>query len=238
MAALCHHVRREAVFLEQVVALFQFGPEGEPLRFLVALHVRCRHFEREDVDGDGVVGFQALLGQQVNFLDAGIGHGEAPFGFAAAMDHELVARAVMLAVEFVRVADIHGEVVLRAGPEAVFGYVIKPFGRLQVAAFLLGSERGVLRAYFISAEGNVELLGVVADPDFEQAFLFEHTDIHGRGGFKIGGGELGFQLGQFLRADEIQPGEVIGHPGAGGEQRDTGKQGEKILHSSRLNRGF
>ena len=78
MAVARDDIGREAVLLEEVVALFELGPEGQPFGILVARHVGFGHFEREDVYGDVIVaGFERLFGEKIDFLDPGIGHREA-----------------------------------------------------------------------------------------------------------------------------------------------------------------
>lgn len=72
-----------------VVSLLEVGPEAVPAVVFFLLHAVGGHAEREDVDAEERLAAGEGFGAEgVDFLDAGVGHGETARGDAVAVDHD------------------------------------------------------------------------------------------------------------------------------------------------------
>jgi hypothetical protein len=117
---------------------------------------------------------QGRVEQRVDFLDAGVAHGIAADGHAAAVHHQEVAGAAVRTVVGVGIAQVEREVVLAARIELAAADPVEAFGRLAVALAQLGPERARPGADGIGAEQAVA--APVVQPQLEFALGLEDAD--------------------------------------------------------------
>ena len=112
---------------------------------------------------DGLLpGRQRRFAQQVDFLDAAIGHGVTADRNAFAVHHQVTAGALEAAVEGVGKADIEGQVIAAVGVQPLFGDTVEALGRLQVAFLAFRAELAGIAADRVGFEQREDI--AVGDP--------------------------------------------------------------------------
>src|SRR5262245_52727414 len=152
--------------LETVVAFFQVLPECEPLARAVQRESGVRHAERKDVDMDGVLAVvQRRLGQSVDLVHRGVGHGDATARTASAMHQYVGAGAQERPVVSVGKAEVERAPPAAARMKLAPRHRIEALRRLPVALSELGTEHAGPPADRIGRE-QLEAFAL-AYPEFE-----------------------------------------------------------------------
>ncbi len=134
-------VGRYLFILEPTVAGFEVFPEIEPFITGGPGEALFGHFEGEDVNAEEFFSIcESGIAEGVDFLDEGVGHGEAADGDIRTVDHDEAAGSVVGFVKFIGIADVEGKVEAALGIELALGDEVKPFGNLAVAFAKLGAE--------------------------------------------------------------------------------------------------
>src|SRR6516225_2002396 len=141
----------------------------------VARHVRGGHAERHDVHMKVLLATgEGFSGQCVDFLDAGVGHGEAASRFALAVHHNGGASVPVCGIVRVGEADVEGKVVPAVLVHLRLAYRVETFRRLLVAHPKLRPQTTGPSANRISAE--MLEAAVLELPDLEFGLFLVNPD--------------------------------------------------------------
>lgn len=168
---------RHLMSFKMIVAYFEIFPEFLPFMSAGLPHTCGVHSERKDVNAEIRLSvFECGITQTVDFVNFGIGHGEATDGDIGAVHHDVGACSAVSAIVLVGETYVESEVIGAVWIHASGWDEIEAFRHLEIAFRKFGAKVSAGGSDGIGAEEFKHTSFMAFQIELEFTFFFESAD--------------------------------------------------------------
>lgn len=169
----------QLLFFKPLIPGLEIFPKREPAVIAMACQVLITHSEGKKMNAEEfLTAFEGRVSESIDFLDFGVGHGQATDGDVRTMNHDEAPGSSVGFVEAIGIPDVEREMEVTLRVHLIRGDEVESLGDLSISLAQLWTGAAGSPGDMISVEKGE--LSLVFGPKLELSFFFEGPEKDGR----------------------------------------------------------